>query len=286
MLSKKDIQYSRSIQKKFGKSYFLASLFFPKAKKEATFVLYAFFREPDEIVDNPVVKSDPKVLLQDWRNEWQKAIENKTSENPVLRAAVQVHEHFGIPYTFSHIFLDAMLMDTQIARYKTFDELTRYMDGSAAAVGEMMSYVIGFSSTDALQYARDLGYAMQLTNFLRDIKEDIDDRNRIYIPLESLKTYGVKEEDVQKHRFTKNMQELMQFEASRARQFYRNAEKGIPLLNRDGQFAVRAALALYEAILDELEKEQWNPYKKRVKTSFLKKLLILLRVWKNHQQSL
>lgn len=285
MPSNEDIQYSKSIQKKFGKSYFLASLFFPKQKKEATFVLYAFFREPDEIVDNPKKDTDTKKALEKWKNAWKSAIQSKTSENPILRSAVEIHEKFGIPYKFSDVFLDAMMMDTEKSRYKTFDELVDYMNGSAAAVGEMMCYIIGFSDPKALEYARSLGYAMQLTNFLRDIGEDIDERNRIYIPLESLKTFNVSESDMKNHRFTKNMHRLIEYEANRARVLYREAEKGISLLNRDGQFAVRAALGLYEAILDELEKQDWNPYIKRAKTSSLKKLFILFRVWKNHRQS-
>lgn len=283
MALKQDIQYCKRIQRTHGKSYFFATRFFPKRLREATHVLYAFFRVPDDFVDTPTPGSDPEQLLTDWLADWKQAYATGTSTHPVLRAAADIHHTYEIPFEESEIFLQAMIQDLTKSRYGNYDELCAYMNGSAAAVGVMMSYVIGFTSKDALVHARDLGYAMQLTNFLRDIAEDIDERDRIYLPLDELHAASVSEADVVNHHFTPEFREFMISQAKRAKALYRSADKGIPMLQQDGQLAVRTASKLYEAILDKLEQQDWNPFLGRARTSKRDKLRLFFDVWKTQK---
>lgn len=283
-LQKEDVSECRSIAKKFGKSYAFATAFFPKEKRNATYVLYAFFRIPDEIVD---MEPDASVQakrekLHAWRSAWKSAYEGTLGEIrgdwlSVLRSTAAVFHTYAIPFAYSEAFLDAMEQDLTKETYATYQELEQYMYGSAAVVGLMMSYVIGFQG-DALKYAEKLGYAMQLTNFLRDVQEDRDERDRIYIPQESMKRFGVTEEEIRTHTWSVGMRALMKYEIARARALYREADTGIPLLAPRGRFAVRVASTLYEAILDKLEEQGSNPFVGRARTTWLEKVVLLIRM--------
>jgi phytoene synthase len=144
----------RKLQAGHGKSYFFATRFLPKDVRFATHALYAFFRVPDEIVDNPgsVGVTDAKDALETWKQRWKEAYETSESDHDVLLAAADTFHRFQIPFEYSDAFLDAMILDTWRTRYKTYAELEAYMYGSAAVVGLMMCHVIGFESA-ALPYA-------------------------------------------------------------------------------------------------------------------------------------
>jgi len=276
---KKDVDVCRELHKKHGKSYYFATKFFPREMRQATYVLYGFFRVPDEIVDNP--KSDAntpeqmKQALKSWQQKWQHAYETSESDEPVLRATAHVFKKHAIPYEYSESFLAAMIQDTEKSRYATYEELKQYMYGSAAVVGLMMSYVIGFEDKKALSYAEDLGYAMQLTNFLRDIREDYEDRDRIYIPQEDLEKFGISEYGIHEHIVSDNFKAMMQYEIEKTRTLYERSKAGIEMLNKRGQFAVKMAAVLYGAILGKIEEADYDIFSSRVSTSFWEKLSLI-----------
>ena len=278
-ISKESAEHCRRIQKRFGKSYYFATLFLPREKRRATQILYAFFRMPDEIVDNPSCRdtSAIKQNLLAWKNKWEQAYNNGSETDPVLGSSAKIFRMYSIPYRYSEAFLDAMIMDTEKTRYENYEELKKYMYGSAAVVGLMMSHVIGFSDKKALEYAEMLGYAMQLTNFLRDIREDFEQRQRIYLPKDEMEKFGVSEDDIKCHRVSGNFKEFMKFEIKRARELYSEAEKGLPLLSKDGRFAVKMASTLYSAILDKIEKQNYDIFSGRAHTNIPEKLLLLAK---------
>jgi phytoene synthase len=276
---KQDIEYCKRIQKKYGKSYYFATRFFPKKQRLATYVLYAFFRVPDELVDN----GDPNLAeknLKQWMANWQMAYKYKEHEDPVLNAASWIFQEYNIPYEYSESFLKAMLMDLTKKQYNDYAELEQYMYGSAGVVGLMMSYVIGFSDDLALEYAKQLGYAMQLTNFLRDIKEDLVLRNRIYMPLDELNLYKVTKEDIESGLVNDRFIAFMKFQINRARTLYAASWQGLLYLNKSGRFAVSTASKLYSAILTEIEKNGYDVYTKRARTSFLRKLILIFKSYR------
>ena len=276
---KKDIEYCRKIQKKYGKSYYFATRFFSRKQRYATYALYAFFRVPDELVDNGDPSKAEKNLKQ-WMANWQMAYKYKEHEDSVLNAVIWVFQEYNIPYEYSESFLGAMLMDLTKKQYNNYAELEKYMYGSAGVVGLIMSYVIGFSDELALGYAQQLGYAMQLTNFIRDIKEDLVLRERIYMPLDELNLYKVTKEDLDKGLVNERFVAFMKFQINRARGLYDSSWQGISYLNKSGRFAVGVAGKLYAAILTEIEKNGYDVYRKRARTSFLRKLILVFKSYR------
>lgn len=273
-----DIEYCRALTKRFATNYYLATRFFPLEMRRATWILYAFVRVPDEFVDTDHSRdlSMARERLQRWKESWRAAYSSGISENPVLRSTAWLFKRYSIPFEYSESFLSAMVMDTEKARYATFGELDAYMEGSAQAVGLMMSHVIGFQP-GALEYARALGNAFQLTNFLRDIREDYELRDRIYMPQDELARFGLSDEDIRNHVVDDRWRAFMRFQIERARHYYAEADKGIPMLHQAGQRAVRISRHLYASILTRIEENGYDVYAKRASTPMWKKLLIAAR---------
>lgn len=273
-------KYTKSVEsvtKKFGTSYYFATRFLPSDLRNATYALYSFFRVPDEIVDNAVSKNDGQILaeLEDWENAWTQAYAGTNSEYPILNLTAEVFKRYNIPYQYSLDFLKAMKQDVFIKKYQTYDDLRNYMYGSASVVGLIMSYVIGYNNQKALKYAQYLGEAMQLTNFIRDVGEDYVQRGRIYLPQEDLDTYNVDEALIAQNKLDQKFIDLIKFEVKRARDLYRQSDDGIQYLNKRGRFAVIMASRMYEAILDKVERNQYDVLSKRARTSKREKIYIL-----------
>lgn len=279
-ISPEDIEHCRKIAKRYGTSYYFATRFFPRKLRQATWVLYAWVRLPDEIVDGagPHAKAaDVRAALIAWREKWHEAERTKHSDEPVLRSAAKLFDAYGIPREYGEAFLDAMLEDTVKRKYRDYEDLRRYMYGSAAVVGLMMAHIIGFTDKAALGYAEELGYAMQLTNFLRDIKEDYELRRRIYLPQDEMVRFGVLEIDISEGHFDAHMKELLRSQIARARAMFRESiDGGVPLLRPEGRRAVVLARVLYEAILDEIERRGYNVYSGRARVGTLRKLFLAL----------
>ncbi len=276
-MSPATITTARAIAARYGTSYYRATLFLPGALRDAVFVLYAFARLPDEMVDNPLPGSDPAVRLHEWKNDWILAYDTKESHHPILAATSELFHHYHIPLSVSLEFIDAMIMDLEKTRYHNYEELRTYMRGSAQAVGVMLTYIFGFKSDEAFFYAAALGEAMQLTNFLRDVREDYDERGRIYLPQDECARFGVTEAMIAEHAPTPQFITLMQHEVARARTLYRTAELGIELLSPQSRRAVRLAARFYEAILDEIEHARYDVFSERVRVPAWRKGSMILR---------
>ncbi len=277
-----DLEACRSLYRRHGKSYYFATRFFPTDQRHATYALYAFFRVPDDFVDetykHDLVKAQ-EVLLN-WRDEWRKAYEGFPSTEPVLRATAWVFHHFKIPYEYSEAFLEAMLQDAKKARYENYEELRTYMYGSAVVVGLMMTHVIGFSDETTLSHARELGEAMQLTNFLRDIREDLEERDRIYLPLQELAAFGLTEADLKNRTCDDRFTSFLMFQIQRCDELYARSAAGIPLLDPSGRTAVAVASHLYQEILRKIEKQHYNIFIRRAQTSGWEKAWLAFTAWK------
>jgi phytoene synthase len=171
-----------------------------------------------------------------------------------------------------------MEQDLFVDRYETYDDLRKYMRGSAGAVGMMMCYVVAEYQTDLCQTcARLLGEAMQLTNFLRDVGEDAN-RGRIYLPREDLESFGVREKDIFEHRATPEFKQLMRFQIARARALYFESDLGIALLPKKTRRPVELARSLYSRILNRLEAQDCDPFIRRARTSKTEKILVALNL--------
>ena len=272
---------ARSIIKHYGTGYYRATCLLPRKIREAVWTLYQFVRLPDEIVDNPTTQSGAD--LDAWIQSWKTAVETHSTDNDTFRSFLPIIDAYQIPVTYTYDFLAAMRQDLTKDRYETYEDLEQYMHGSATVVGYMMSYIIGYRG-DALPYARALGEAFQMTNFLRDIKADYDERGRIYIPLEDMKQFGVTEAHIREGIVDDAWRALMQYEINRARALYAHGIAGIPMLSPHGRKAVYAAALIYKKILDKIEEQGGDVFTKRLVVSpFQKTVLLWKALWSRNQ---
>lgn len=276
-LSSKAFSYCRGVTRKFGTSYFLATSLFPEKIRKPTWVLYAFLRTIDEVVDNQIKDGVEAGKAIKQANSLYKESATGQKQDSVLGMMAIVSKRFDFKDEWVQKFFDAMYMDTFINRYQTYSELENYMEGSAAVVGYMMSSIIGYKQ-DALVYARSLGQAMQLTNFLRDIKEDFE-KSRIYIPQDWLVKFDVTEDYFKIEKVDENWINLMKYAISLNYELYKKAEKGIPLLNKNGQKQVYASLLLYREILRQIEKQNYDVFYKRASVPKTKKILLIIKAF-------
>ncbi|MFC6733399.1 MULTISPECIES: phytoene/squalene synthase family protein [unclassified Haladaptatus] len=245
MVHRESLAKSKAIHRRTGKTFYYATKLLPKRIRHATYVLYAFFRIADEVVDsaNDLSPAAQRERLETLRDE---ALGRKPTEEPVLLAFRDLCDEYDIPDEEVVAFVDAMLADIEKDRYETYEELEGYMRGSAAAVGRMMTCVMQPDEPErALPHATKLGEAFQLTNFLRDVGEDVVDRDRIYLPLSTLESFGVTEQQIEELEFTDGLEKAMSFELNRAEELYREGVAGIRYLPEDSQFAILLSAILY-----------------------------------------
>ncbi len=270
-----DLEVCQEIFRGYSWTYYYSSQFFPSAARRHVYTLYAFFRTPDEYVDNPI--SNPALEMQKFREEHDAVWLNGYSDSPVLRAFYSTAQQFGIPKEWADSFLDAMTMDLTVSRYETFEDLRTYVYGSAEVVGMMMARVLGVPE-EGLAAAQELGLAMQLTNFYRDVGEDLE-RGRIYIPLEDLERFKLREQDwhsgIEPHKFT----ELMRYEAHRNHEQYERAYAGFRYIPRQSRLAVALASSGYQRTLQYVLREPMSVWCRRVSYGRKDYPSILYRAW-------
>ena len=245
MVRQEQVRRSKAIQRKTGKTFHLATRVLPERVRRATYVLYAFFRVADEVVD-AADTAEPAAQREELERLRAEALGERDTDDPVLSAFAELREEYGIADEDVHVFVDAMLSDITKSRYETYEELEAYMDGSAAAVGRMMTAIMRAPDAErALPHATALGEAFQMSNFLRDVREDVVERGRIYLPRETLRTHGVTEEQLRSFRCDENFREVMREEMRRTEALYREGVRGIRYLPADCRFAVLLSAVLY-----------------------------------------
>ena len=263
---------ARALNAQHGRTYYLATLLLPPAKRPAVHALYGFARYADDIVDG-LGSAGPERAEQfdSWAAGVVADLARGSSADPLRRALLDTLGRWGIEHQYVLDFLDSMRADLTVTEYPTYDELAGYMWGSAAVIGLQMLPILGSRTGGDLRAdAIDLGLAFQLTNFLRDIAEDLD-RGRIYLPQESLHRFGTDSAGLRRARLAgrpdDQVRAVIAFELARARELYRRAEPGIALVHPTSQACLRTAWKLYSAILDEIERADYNVFAARVSTS-------------------
>jgi len=269
----------KAITRKYGTSFYFATQFFPRETRDGIYAIYAFARIPDEIVDdhNKKGKAESLAELNEWREKWLEAMSAGRSDDAVMNAIVKAFRKYKIPVEEGEAFLSSMFMDEEKASYANYAELEEYMYGSAGVIGLMVTRVVGFSSEAAFPHALKLGYAFQLTNFLRDIKEDFFDLGRVYMPQDELARFGLSNEDIERKICDERFVAFMKWQIERNRGVYKEALPGIPMLAWRGRLAVRVSYVLYRAILGEIERVNYNVYLGRVRTTFRQKIWLSMK---------
>jgi len=274
-----ELKRGKAIHRETGKTFYYATRLLPERIREQTYILYGFFRIADEVVDDGAERSaDAKRdRLEEIRSA---ALGNAETDEPVVRAFSTVREQSGIDDAEVEEFIDAMIMDIDTNRYESYEDLEGYMRGSAAAVGNMMTAIMDVEHPDrARPHAMALGEAFQLTNFIRDVREDIRELDRVYLPMETLEQYGVTVEQIERERCTPEFRRAIQSELRRAESCYREGVKGIEHLPKDCQFAVVLAAVLYAEHHRLIRKQEYDVLSKRPELSRARKLWMVARTW-------
>lgn len=259
-----------------GKTYYLATLLLPPAKRPFVHALYGFARYADEIVDDLASTLSPQEkakVLRTWSSGVLADLETGKSNDAVGAALVDTVTRFNIPHQHFVDFLHSMEMDLTVSTYATFDDLYEYVYGSAAVIGLQMLPILGTITDGAYESAKNLGVAFQLANFIRDVDEDLD-RGRIYLPLDELAAHRVTEEMLYARVLTPEITAALKFQIARVRQLQKEADSGIELLDPTSRPCIRAASELYCGIVDEVEAIGYDIFNKRAKTSTARRLRV------------
>lgn len=240
------VKLSRAIQKQTGRTFYFATLFLPKRVRRRTHVLYAFFRICDEVVDDYSSEDDVDEKRRELDALRRGALGREETDEPVVKAFNEVRKENSIPDVEVEEFVDAMKTDLTKSRYESFEELRGYMRGSASAVGNMMVCIMDVDNYEtAKPHAERLGEAFQMTNFIRDVREDAEKRGRVYFPQETLRKHGVSDDDVLSLKPTGGFRDAVRDELERTEELYREGVEGIRLLPEDCRFPVLLASVMY-----------------------------------------
>jgi phytoene synthase len=274
-LLKQGYRACAGITRAHSRTFMLASSLLPEPKRKAVRALYAFCRISDDIVDC-TTSTAPAAELAAWR--LRSLAPHPAGSDAVSAAWADVRARFGIPVRYAEQLLDAVASDLTGRRYPTFDDLAAYAYGVASTVGLMAMHIIGFAGEEAMPYAIKMGVALQVTNILRDVREDWE-RGRLYLPLDDMDHFGISEQDLTTGQVTSRWRAFMRFQIQRVRQLFADSFPGIALLDPDGRFAIAVAARLYESILDDIEAHDYDVFTRRAHVSLPGKIRRLPSIW-------
>jgi phytoene synthase len=270
-------EYCQSKAAQSGSSFYYSFLFLPQDRRRAITALYAFCREVDDAVDEPSDASAAQAALQWWRGEVARLYAGNP-QHPVMRALEPWTASYGISQARLNEIMDGLEMDLNQTRYLDFAGLKLYCHRVAGVVGELAAGIFGYRNAKTLEYADRLGLAFQLTNIIRDVGEDAR-KNRIYLPADELKEFGVTAADVLNAKHTENFERLMRFQAERARRCYDEALALLPPEDRAAQRPGLIMAAIYRTLLDEIADDDFQVLKQRIALTPVRKLWIAWRTW-------
>ena len=269
--------HCQRIAKDHARNFYYAFRTLPTRKRRAIYAAYAFCRLCDDIADEGLPLEEKRRLFAQTRERLGGSRGDEAQE-AIFAALRDVSLAFDVPAGYFEELIAGVEMDLVKTRYKTFDELRGYCYRVASIVGLICIEVFGYEDPKAKEYAIDLGLAMQLTNILRDIKED-SERGRIYIPLEEMSSFGYSEEELLNGVVNDAFVELMRFQAARARSYFVNGRRLLPLLSPRSRACPAVLHGLYSAILDRIEGFEFNVFQGRIGLSKSEKLLLTAKLW-------
>lgn len=289
----------RKIARHEAKNFYYAFVALPRAKRNAICAVYAFMRHADDLSDDETKSREARRSnLDAWLESWHKASHGETTEDPVFIALRDAQSRFHITTDLLDQLVQGTAMDLHPSHvnhstpgseavhplcfdtYATFDDLYQYCYYVASVVGLVCIRIFEYSDTRAEKLAEETGIAFQLTNILRDVREDAE-RDRIYLPLEDLERFGVTINELQqlknRQHLTLNQRELLEFEANRAEHYYKSGEALLPLIAADARPALWVLITIYHRLLQRIERKNFDVFTERVSVPTLTKLAILAR---------
>ena len=273
-------QYVQDKAARSGSSFYYAFLFLPPARRAAITAFYAFCREVDDVVDEASQPEVAAAKLAWWRSEVARSWAGEPT-HPVTRALMPLAADHGIGQHHLEAVIEGCQMDLVQSRFLDFAGLKHYCHLVAGVVGEVACNIFGRSSDQTVAYAHRLGLAMQLTNIIRDVGDDAR-RGRIYLPVDELKRFDVKAQDILMRQspwgYSERFDALMRFQAQRAHQLYDEALALLPATDRTPQKPGLMMAAIYRTLLREIEAGGFRVLHQRISLTPLRKLLIAARV--------
>jgi len=273
-------EYCARRMRESGSSFYYSFKLLPAEKRSAMYTLYAFFRHTDDLVDEVPSSGRPSTastLLEEWRQEFQRCCDHRP-QHPITVSLRCAMDRFSIPRDPFDLFIEGVRMDLETFRYPNFADLYRYCYRVAAAPGMASIHVLGNIGERSLEYAENLGIALQLTNIIRDVGEDAV-RGRIYLPVEDLDRFGCPEEDIRDRQASPSFRELMRFQCDRARSFYRKAKECLRQEDRRTVLCPEIMSAVYEALLEKIERVDYDVLRRRVSIPASHKLALALATY-------
>ena len=268
----------RQLNAEHGKTYYLATLLLPPAKRPYVHALYGFARYADEIVDDlasTLTESQKAEQLKIWGDDFLAKFDSGETNDPVCLAVLDTVRRWNIPRAHFEAFLHSMTMDLTVTEYQTYEDLYEYVYGSAAVIGLQMVPILEPTSQDAYKHATELGVAFQLANFIRDVGEDLE-RGRVYLPLAELAQFGVTRSDLEARIATPQIKAALEFQVSRVRQLEESSRAGIAMLGQSAQPCIETARILYCGIVDAVEGIDYEVFTKRAKVSLTRRLQVAI----------
>jgi 15-cis-phytoene synthase len=257
-------------------NFYYSFVVMPPEKRRAFCAVYAFMRYCDDISDGDAGTETKRSMLLDWRSQLDAVYAGSVDKNPTFPAFRDAVNNFKIPAQYFHWVIDGAAMDLSTVQYETFDDLYKYCFNVASAVGLVCLQIFGFSDEGAKKYAEHCGIAFQLTNILRDVKEDAE-TGRIYLPMEDLRKFDYTAEDLRRGVVDERFRRLMKFEADRAREYYASAQNLLPLIDVSSRPALWAMIRIYRSLLDRIVQRRFDVFSRRVRLAKSEKISIALR---------
>ena len=266
--------HCRAITHKHGGNFSVGFRFLPAVKRRAVYAAYAFCRVADDIADEGSDSVEQKLTSLDaWQSELEAAHEQRPTQ-PITIALAHALQHFAIPKSAFIALIDGCRQDMVKTRYETFEELLHYCDLVATSISDISLAIFGYRSAEALTYGRNLATALQLTNVTRDIGDDVT-RDRIYLPAEELRQFGVDEREIFEHAENDRVRQLVEFQIARAERYFTEAEPLLRQLDFDARFPTLLMGGVYATVLAKLRKDPLLAVRSRLSLSRIQKLLVI-----------
>jgi phytoene synthase len=265
--------HCRVVAKQRARNFYYSFILLPPEKKNAMCAMYAFMRYCDDLSDEPGAN---RSAIDRWRGTLTEALAGRPDDNPTWPAFLDAVNRYCIPHEYFFEMIEGVASDLETRDIATFDDLYLYCYRVASVVGLTTIHIFGFTASDALALAEKCGVAFQLTNILRDVREDAA-LGRVYLPTEDLARFGVSVDDLKNARRTEQFGRLMEFETGRARRYYSESAPLLDLIEPESRPALWAMIAIYSRLLDHLAASHYDVLVRRISLSSLEKTWIVLR---------
>jgi 15-cis-phytoene synthase len=267
---------AEAVARSRARNFYYSFLALPSQKRRAFCAVYAFMRYCDDISDGDAGIDAKREMLVKWRNQLDIVFSGGPQTNSILPAFRDTVNNFSIPAQYFHWIIDGAEMDLNASQYETFNELYKYCFNVASAVGLVCLQIFGSGEDRAKEYAEQCGIAFQLTNILRDVKEDAE-MGRIYLPAEDLRKFNYTPEELRRGVMDERYKALMSFEAERARNYYAQARQLLPLVEDASRPSLWAMIEIYQRILERIVQRRFDVFHGRIRLSMAEKLSIALK---------